>query len=46
MGQTEYLKDIYQNWQLPVANFITTTTDNGLKFIAAYQQLNWGLLWS
>ena len=38
---SEAIKDIYQNWQLPVANLVATTTDNGSNFIAAYQQLNW-----
>ena len=38
---SEAIKDIYQNWQLPVADLVATTTDNGSNFIAAYQQLNW-----
>ena len=38
---SEAIKDIYQNWQLPVSNLVATTTDNGSNFIAAYQQLNW-----
>ena len=33
------VKDIYQNWNLPVSSLVTITTDNGS--ISAYKQLNW-----
>ena len=32
---SEAIKDMYQNWQLHVANLVATTTDNGSNFIAA-----------
>ena len=37
---SEAIKDMYRNWQLPIANLVATTTDNGSNFIAVYQQLN------
>ena len=37
MGQNifETKNIVYQNWQLPVANLIATTTDNGSNYIVS-----------
>jgi len=38
---SEAVKDIYQNWNLPVSGLVATTTDNGSNFVSAYKQLHW-----
>jgi len=46
-NMSEAVKDIYQNWNLPVSSLVATTTDNGSIFVLAYKQLNLAnLLWS